>query len=271
MADKLSEGTGAKGRKRSPGNAVAPPRSRASQSGAKKFIRLDDSKVVTVRLRIDGKEIQAQVRGGKVEIEKQHHLLIKNFRGYISKSGRFDVHDFKDAAADELAKLGVPAVLAGALEGVLAEFEADLTSPPISSKLRSKLPKLLAMAAAVPFRAAALPKDAKQNLKDDAPRLWRDREPSDSRTPEQFLKDEYAGRLGIDGDLTQADLGRLDTALLTALNREFKGRRAELHALLPTLQARNDAKLLREHGYVPRGDDRKSKLTTSSRRDRPSP
>jgi hypothetical protein len=102
-------------------------------------------------------------------------------------------------------------------------------------------------------------------------RKWQDRDPAKFPTAEDFLKEAYKGRLGIDGDLTLADLGRLDPPLLNALNLEFRGkdRRVELHKLLPTLKERNDAKLERELGYVPQGKERQSALAVMARGERP--
>lgn len=100
----------------------------------------------------------------------------------------------------------------------------------------------------------------------EAQPLWVNRDRDEFPTAEGFLRHHYEGRLGIDGDLTQADLSRLDQALFAALRREFKGRLEELHELLPTLKTRNDAKLMREYGYVPEGEERKSKLTAMSMR-----
>jgi hypothetical protein len=99
-----------------------------------------------------------------------------------------------------------------------------------------------------------------------APALWVNRDRCEFPTAESFLLGHYKTRLGIDGDLTQAELSRLDQALFAALRREYKGRLEELHKILPTLKARNDAKLMREYGYIPQGEDRKSKLTIMSAR-----
>ncbi len=106
----------------------------------------------------------------------------------------------------------------------------------------------------------------------DAPQ-WVDRVPQEFPTAESFLKHHYGARLGIDGDLTLSDLGRLDPPLLNALNREFSGtkRRGELHDLLPTLKKRNDAKLLRAYGHVPQGLERKHKLSVLARGEGPKP
>jgi hypothetical protein len=100
---------------------------------------------------------------------------------------------------------------------------------------------------------------------------WVDRDRSQCPTAESFLRRHYGPRLGIGGDLTLSEVGRHDMPLLTALNREFKGRRDELHQLLPTVRERADQRLLAKYGYVPQGRDRMSKLAMLSREKKPSP
>lgn len=92
-----------------------------------------------------------------------------------------------------------------------------------------------------------------------------DRDKSVFPTAEAFLRHFYAERIGIEGDLTPATLGKLDAPLLTALNADFRHRLADLHEMLPTLKQRNDQKLKRQYGYVPEGKDRKHKLTHLAR------
>jgi len=111
------------------------------------------------------------------------------------------------------------------------------------------------------FNAAAEPPLAK----------WVDRDPKQFPTAESFLRYHFGPRLGMEGDLTLAEIGRYDTPLLTALNREFKGRRHELHVLLPTVTDRANQRLLERYGYVPQGSDRKSKLAMMSLQRKPNP
>lgn len=95
---------------------------------------------------------------------------------------------------------------------------------------------------------------------------WIDRDPDKFPTAESFLRHYFGPRLGIEGDLTQAALGKIDGRLLAALDAEFRGeRRSELRALLPTTKERNDALLLRMYGYIPEGEDRKKKVTVLAR------
>lgn len=110
-------------------------------------------------------------------------------------------------------------------------------------------------------------------LQDGQEKLWINRETDRFSSAEDFLTEVYGDRLGADGNLTMADLGRLDPPLLNALNLEFRGhvRRQELHRLLPTLKERNDAKLLRAYGFIPEGVERKNKLTVLARGEGPRP
>lgn len=98
------------------------------------------------------------------------------------------------------------------------------------------------------------------------PIRWVERNPEEFPTAESFLRHHFGPRLGIDGDLTQASLAKIDSRLMAALDAEFRGeRRAELRKLLPTTKERNDALLLRTYGYVPEGEDRKKKVTVLAR------
>lgn len=128
-------------------------------------------------------------------------------------------------------------------------------------------------AIAVDLAVAAVLADRqlRQGQSGRAPALWIDRDKSEFPTAESFLRTHYGPRLGMDGDLTLADVGRYDTPLLTALNREFKGRREALHLLLPTATQRADQRLLKKHGYIPKGKDRVSKLSMLSHEQRARP
>jgi hypothetical protein len=180
--------------------------------------------------------------------------------GKLVVTGRHKVDEI-EAAKDELRKLGAPVELAAPLLQIVKDFEERLT-PPISGKLRPHIPVLLARAAALAFRKVA-----------PAPNhsFFSDRDVSKFPTAESFLKEMYAGSLGIEGDLTMAELGRIDPPLLNALNIEFRGaaRRKKLHALLPTLKERNDLKLKWALGYIPKGKERQAALTVMARGERP--
>lgn len=105
----------------------------------------------------------------------------------------------------------------------------------------------------------------------EAPEIWTQRTKSKRETPAAFLRRVYGDRLGLDGDLTQAELSRIDVGLYTALRRQFKSQKDQLSALLPTVGERRDTQFQREYGYIPKGDDRKRKLMALSRKQRPTP
>ena len=89
-------------------------------------------------------------------------------------------------------------------------------------------------------------------------------------TAENFLKFYYGDRLGMQGDLDQPTLRKLDPQLMDALNLEFRGeRRAELRALVPTKSERIDQRLKAELGYIPTGAARRSAVTVLGRGHRP--
>lgn len=168
---------------------------------------------------------------------------------------------------DRLRTLGAGELEATTLaDKIIAYFENPdrYPSPPADRKQVDLLIDLLLSTNAATFNLVASPGS-------NPPKLWANRDPKEFPTAEAFLTKVYEGRLGIDGDLTLAALGRLDPPLLNALNIEFRGeeRRAELHELLPTLKKRNDAKLKRELGYVPEGKERQSALAVMARGERP--
>lgn len=95
---------------------------------------------------------------------------------------------------------------------------------------------------------------------------WDPKMKAEFGTAEAFLQHHYGPRLGIDGDLDQATLRKIDGPLMDALNVEFRGeRRAELRDLLPTKTQRLDQKLRAALGHVPKGEERRRALTSLSR------
>lgn len=179
----------------------------------------------------------------------------------LIKLGKFksplkeEERELRAALKVEFRKAGLPSKLADKAYSTFKAFEERPSTPPIGEKLRQRMPVLLANIAAISFSKASTEQP-----------LFADRDVEISPSAEAFLKQAYGDRLGINGDLTQADVGRLDPQLLTALNAEFTGeRRAELRKLLPTTKERNDALLLQRYGYIPEGDDRKKKVTVLAR------
>lgn len=170
----------------------------------------------------------------------------------------------------ELRKRNVPDDEASLLSREIAGDFAQANSGGSLSSYSAAL-ELAVTAVLVARRRSAIAGNANGKKNDESPiPLWVDREPGEFPTAESFLRRHYGPRLGIDGDLTQAELGRLDMALQTALSREFKGRRDKMRAMLPTVEERRNAQLQREYGYVPQGEDRKRKITALSRRPTPS-
>lgn len=151
---------------------------------------------------------------------------------------------------------------------------ASLDLTPLTSPEQIKAAVRLAAETAQAARnsaSGAFERATKLPLPTETPAKWVDRDPKQFPTAESFLRHHFGPRLGMEGDLTLAEIGRYDTPLLTALNREFKGRRHELHVLLPTVTDRANQRLLKKYGYVPQGGDRKSKLAMMSLQRKPNP
>lgn len=164
---------------------------------------------------------------------------------------------------DKLKKQGVPDAEAKALAREIARDFTRSHSDDDIGTLDAAVDLAVSAISVTRRLSSAFASAAKQG---EAMPRWVDRDAREFPTAERFLRHHYGPRLGANGDLTSASLGRLDPALLHVLNLEFRGeRRAELHALLPTVQQRNDAKLLATLGYVPEGDERKNALTSISK------
>ena len=184
---------------------------------------------------------------------------------------RLAEHSFLDVLYKGLAKSSGKQLARRLMDEGWSSDEARRVADAIASDFSrsKKRPVLDGAGAAIEFALSAI--RVMSEARPAAVDLWVDRDPQEFPTAESFLRRHYGHRLGIEGDLTLREVGRIDTPLLTALNREFKGRRHELHLLLPTVKERADQKLLKKYGYVPTGTDRKSKLTMMSLERKPAP
>jgi hypothetical protein len=206
---------------------------------------------------------------------KKGDLANKAVANLVGRGIRYDVLeiDIEDLLAKKLLNSGIPEDEAQAFaHSVTAKFKKSSQNPDaLNTVAEAEAAADLVMAALLASAGSGCLKAPRFSRPFETPSLWVDRNKGMFPTAESFLRHHYGPRLGIDGDLTYAALGRIDVGLQTALVREFKGRRDELHALLPTTKSRTDARLFREFGYVPEGADRAAKLAALSRRKTLSP
>jgi hypothetical protein len=253
--------------------------------------------VVTTVISADGRKVKFKTsarQGSNADVNN----LRKSIRSdSIKRIGMEKIQSFREIAEDELKKLGAPAQFAISLEEVLQQFDRNATCPPIDSKLRPHMPRLLARAAAVAFQQAtekanstdatpqasstpSIPNEqsvlraiAKATAKPALSPLGRYVDHAhEYPSAEEFLREAYKGRLGIEnGDLNQSTLKKLDFELIEQLAREFRGKRApELRKLIPTVREFNNALLIDALGYVPKDlKERDNALTTLRRGERP--
>lgn len=220
----------------------------------------------------ESQEIKDHVqRGNWAEIERLVRKYASKFAGNVIQSHALDKVFSDDNFERVLTKAGFSKNELHAVKQPLLNFLSKLVDDGLISADTppDQIQRLITDAAK--FARQVSPKAIFDRAASHAPsvevgRKWVDRDEAEFPTAELFLKEVYAGRLGIEGDLTQAALGKIDSRLMAALDAEFTGeRRAELRRLLPTTKERNDALLLQKYGYVPEGDDRKKKVTVLAR------
>ncbi|MBY8824289.1 hypothetical protein [Sphingomonas colocasiae] len=152
-----------------------------------------------------------------------------------------EVGILRDLSGDDGAEM--ISVFSGIIAAAKKDFDSASNIDPVSKTLLSSSPS---------------PKGYYADNKEQCP------------DPLEFLEEAYAGRLGIDGDLTLTALARADEELADALKQLAGSDIARLQALLPSPKIRNDAKLMRALGYVPNDPaERQKALTTISRGGRP--
>lgn len=229
----------------------------------------------TKHLLSDGRSVHFAKEGYVAEVTKDLNILIESSRH--NRARRSEPKTYHEIALEELGWLSLPGDVAASLEEVVRGFEGEVHLLRHEKDFRSHIPRLLVRAAAAAFHRASeaskkhpLQHEAQSDTALSPLGYFAVRDKAAFPTAKSYLLDAYKGRLGIDGDLDQATLRKLDSQLMDALNQEFRGgQRAELRALVPTKSDRLDQRLQKELGYVPQGAERKSAVTVLGRGHRP--